>query len=354
MTDTHAMAAVRDAGAGAVGGKSDSRPLLDVRGLRTEFFGRNGRVRAVDDVSLSVERGAVLGLVGESGCGKSATALSLMMLLPRDVGSVVGGRIEFDGRDLTKLESRELEDIRGRDIAMVFQDPMVSLNPSRTIEVQITETLRRHTDISKHDAKAEAKRLLEEVELPRAGELLRAYPHQLSGGMRQRVMIASAIACKPKLLIADEPTTALDATVQRQILTLLDRLRREHGMAMILITHSMGVVAQVADDVAVMYAGQVVERASVAQIFETPEHPYTEALFAAMPQSATGDLRKARLAAIAGRPPDLADPPSGCRFAPRCPHVDLDPRCREAPVELLEVRPGQFARSHHPRSRRRA
>jgi peptide/nickel transport system ATP-binding protein len=333
-------------------GAASPRPLLEVRNLRTEFFGRTGPVHAVDDVSFTVDRGAVLGVVGESGCGKSATALSVMMLIPPRVGRVAGGTIEFDGRDLTTLAERELEDIRGRDIAMVFQDPMVSLNPSRTVGSQITESLRRHTDISRAAATREAQRLLEEVELPRAKDLLRSYPHQLSGGMRQRVMIAIAISCNPKLLIADEPTTALDATVQRQILTLLDRLRRDHAMAMILITHSMGVVAQVADDVAVMYAGQIVEGASVEQIFETPEHPYTEALFGALPQTATGDLRRARLAAIPGRPPDLSDPPAGCRFAPRCPHVDLDPRCREQAVHLVEIRPGQSVRSLHPKSRR--
>jgi oligopeptide/dipeptide ABC transporter ATP-binding protein len=327
-------------------------PLLAVHGLSTEFHGRTGRVQAVDGISFSLERGSVLGLVGESGCGKSATALSLMMLIPRHVGRVSGGSIVFDGRDLTQLGERELEDVRGSEIAMVFQDPMVSLNPSRTVGAQITETLRRHRDISKGDAAREAMRLLEEVELPRPKNLLRSYPHQLSGGMRQRVMIAIAISCNPKLLIADEPTTALDATVQRQILDLLDRLCREHRMAMIIITHSMGVVARVADDVAVMYAGQIVESGSVRQIFETPEHPYTEALFNALPQTATGDIRRARLAAIPGRPPDLSDPPSGCRFAPRCPHVDLDPQCRTQPVGLVEIRPGQSVRTLHPRSTR--
>jgi peptide/nickel transport system ATP-binding protein len=332
--------------------ESPRRPLLEVRGLRTEFFGRTGPVHAVDDVSFSVAHGGVLGVVGESGCGKSATALSVMRLIPPRVGRVAGGTIEFDGRDLTTLAERELEDIRGRDIGMVFQDPMVSLNPSRTVGSQITESLRRHTDSSRGAATREAQRLLEEVELPRAKDLLRSYPHQLSGGMRQRVMIAIAIACNPKLLIADEPTTALDATVQRQILTLLDRLRREHDMAMILITHSMGVVAQVADEVAVMYAGQIVESASVEQIFETPEHPYTEALFGALPQTASGDPRRARLAAIPGRPPDLSDHPAGCRFAPRCRYADSDPRCREQPVDLVEIRPGQLVRTLHPRSRR--
>jgi peptide/nickel transport system ATP-binding protein len=338
-----------DAQAAAVPQQS---PLLEVRGLHTEFFGRTGPVRAVDDVSFTVDRGAVLGVVGESGCGKSATALSLMRLIPKHVGRVTAGNVLFDGRDLTTLRERELEDIRGRDIAQVFQDPMVSLNPTLTVGAQVTETLRRHTDMSRGDTEREAVRLLEEVELPRAQELLRAYPHQLSGGMRQRVMIAIAIACSPKLLIADEPTTALDATVQRQILRLLDRLRREHEMAMILITHSMGVVAQVADHVAVMYAGQIVESGLVRQIFDTPEHPYTEALFAAMPQTSTGDLRRARLAAIPGRPPDLSNPPTGCRFAPRCRYADLDSRCREQPVALIEVRRGHLVRSHHPRSGR--
>ena len=344
--------AVSPTAKGPAGGPES--PLLDVRGLSTEFHGRTGRVQAVDAISFSVDRGSVLGLVGESGCGKSATALSLMMLIPRHVGRVGGGSITFDGRDLTLLGERQLEDVRGREIAMVFQDPMVSLNPSRTIGVQITETLRRHRDISKSDASREAVRLLEEVELPRAKDLLRSYPHQLSGGMRQRVMIAIAISCNPKLLIADEPTTALDATVQRQILELLDRLRQEHRMAMIIITHSMGVVAQVADEVAVMYAGQIVESGSVQQIFETPEHPYTEALFNALPQTATGDIRRARLAAIPGRPPDLSDPPTGCRFAPRCQYAEWDPHCRTRPIDLVEIRPGQRVRTLHPRSRRHA
>jgi oligopeptide/dipeptide ABC transporter ATP-binding protein len=229
---------------------------------------------------------------------------------------------------------------------------MVSLNPSRTVGVQITETLRRHLDMPRKQAKLRAVGLLEEVELPRASTLVDAYPHQLSGGMRQRVMIAIAISCNPQLLIADEPTTALDATVQAQILRLLDRLRRDHGMAVVLITHDMGVVAQIAEEVAVMYAGQIVEHAPVGSIFATPEHPYTEALFGASPQNAPKDLRRGRLTTIPGRPPDLSIPLPGCRFAPRCPYARMDPVCETHPVELVELRPGHFVRSLHPRERR--
>jgi ABC-type dipeptide/oligopeptide/nickel transport system ATPase component len=258
--------------------------LLTVDDLRTSFFTRRGVVRAVDGVSLTLAPGRVLGIVGESGCGKSVTALSIIGLLPRPTGRIVGGRVDFEGRDLVQLSARTLENVRGREIAMIFQDPMTSLNPTAPVGRQITETVRRHLDLSKADADARAIELLEEVRIPNARARLQEYPHQFSGGMRQRVMIAIAVSCRPKLLIADEPTTALDVTVQAQILDLLDELRREHKMAMILITHDMGVVAQAADEVAVMYAGQVVEQAAALELFERPEHPYTEALLGALPQ----------------------------------------------------------------------
>jgi oligopeptide/dipeptide ABC transporter ATP-binding protein len=291
--------------------------LLEVRDLQTHFFTREGVVRAVDGISFSVERGQTLGIVGESGCGKSVTALSIMGLVPKPPAKIVGGEVLFQGRDLTTLSERALSDVRGPEIAMVFQDPMTSLNPTLTIGTQLVETLRRHTQVSRQEARRRAVELLEEVQLPKPEQRLKDYPHRLSGGMRQRVMIALALSCNPALLIADEPTTALDVTVQAQVLDLLDELRRAHDMAMIFITHDMGVIAEVADDVLVMYAGQVVEQASVRELFDRPEHPYTEALLGALPQLEDGAARQQRLTAIPGRPPDLVDPPDGCRFAAR-------------------------------------
>jgi len=232
--------------------------LLEVTDLATHFFTREGVVRAVDGISFSLERGETLGIVGESGCGKSVTALSIMGLIPKPPAKIVSGSVVFDGDDLVKLPEKRLEDLRGREIAMIFQDPMTSLNPTLTIGTQITETIRRHYDVSKKDARKKAIELMEEVQIPRAGERLDDYPHRFSGGMRQRVMIAIALSCDPKLLIADEPTTALDVTVQAAVLDLLDDLRQRHDMAMIIITHDMGVVAEAADDILVMYAGQIV------------------------------------------------------------------------------------------------
>ena len=326
--------------------------LLEVKDLKTYFFMREGVVQAVDGVSFSVEKGKTLGIVGESGCGKSVTALSLMGLIPKPPAKIVEGSVLFEGRDLTKLSDRELEDVRGRQIAMIFQDPMTSLNPTFKIGTQITETLRRHFDISKQDARKRAVELLEEVGIPRAAERLDDYPHQFSGGMRQRVMIAIALSCNPQLLIADEPTTALDVTIQAQILDLLERLRTEHEMAMIIITHDMGVIAEASDDVAVMYAGQFVEQASVFDLFDNPEHPYTEALLGALPQLEGEGIRDGRLTAIPGRPPDLIEPSIGCRFAPRCAYREQDSCATEA-QELREIRPNHWARTAHPASERR-
>jgi oligopeptide/dipeptide ABC transporter ATP-binding protein len=326
--------------------------LLEVRDLQTHFFMREGVVRAVDGVTFSLEKGKTLGLVGESGCGKSVTALSIMGLIPKPPARIVGGSVRFEGRDLAKLKERELEDIRGKEIAMIFQDPMTSLNPTIKISTQITEVLRRHLDMSKEQARRRAIELLEEVRIPNAAERLNDYPHRFSGGMRQRVMIASALACNPKLLIADEPTTALDVTIQAGILDLLDELRREYEMAMIIITHDMGVVAETADNIAVMYAGQIVEYAPALDLFERPEHPYTEALLAALPQLEAEDAREGRLTAIPGLPPSLIDPPDGCRFAPRCPYAGEDDPCTENPQELREVRTGHLVRSAHPTSER--
>jgi peptide/nickel transport system ATP-binding protein len=326
--------------------------LLDVRDLRTYFSTRDGDVKAVDGVSFSVEPGKVLGIVGESGCGKSVTALSIMGLIPKPPARIAGGSIRFEGTELTELSERELEDVRGRQIAMIFQDPMTSLNPTLTIGTQITETLRRHLGLSKHEAKRCAATLLEEVRIPNATARLDDYPHRYSGGMRQRVMIAIALSCNPKLLIADEPTTALDVTVQADILDLLEELRTVHEMAMILITHDMGVVAEAADDIVVMYAGQVVEHSTTLELFDRPEHPYTEALLAALPSLESEHGRSSRLTAIPGRPPDLLDPPPACRFAPRCRFADLDDYCTVEPPELREVRGGHWVRSAHPASER--
>jgi oligopeptide/dipeptide ABC transporter ATP-binding protein len=326
--------------------------LLEVRDLHTFFRTRAGEVRAVDGVSFDVEAGEMLGIVGESGCGKSVTVLSLTGLV-QPPGRVVEGSAVFQGRDLTKLKGRELEDIRGRDIGMIFQDPMTSLNPTLTIGTQITETLRRHLGMDKKQARKRAAELLDEVHIPNAAQRLDDYPHRYSGGMRQRVMIAMAMACNPKLLIADEPTTALDVTVQAGVLDLFHELRAQHDMAVIIITHDMGVVAETANNIIVMYAGQIVEQASALDLFDRPEHPYTEALLAALPQLEGDGIREGRLLSIPGRPPDLIDPPPGCRFAPRCAYAGHDD-CAAVLPELREIRHDHWVRSQHPASERAA
>jgi oligopeptide/dipeptide ABC transporter ATP-binding protein len=326
--------------------------LLEVRELQTHFFTREGVVRAVDGVSFELEKGKTLGIVGESGCGKSVTALSIMGLIPKPPAQIVGGEVFFEGRDLTRLSERQLEDVRGKEISMIFQDPMTSLNPTLKIGTQITEVIRRHYGTSKDEARKRAVGLLEEVHIPKAASRLDDYPHRFSGGMRQRVMIAIALACNPKLLIADEPTTALDVTVQAQVLDLLEELRQSHDMAMIIITHDMGVVAEVADDIVVMYAGQIVEHATTLDLFDHPEHPYTEALLGALPQIEGEGIREGRLTAIPGRPPDLIDPPEACRFGPRCPYASRNDSCTTVMPELREIRPGHFVRSAHPASER--
>jgi oligopeptide transport system ATP-binding protein len=328
--------------------------LLEVKDLRTHFFTREGVVQAVDGVSFTLEKGKTLGIVGESGCGKSVTALSLMGLIPKPPAKIVSGEVLFDGKDLTKLSEGQLQHIRGNEMSMIFQDPMTSLNPTLKIGLQITETIHAHRDVSRTDARKRAVELLDEVGIPKAADRLDDYPHRFSGGMRQRVMIAIALACNPRLLIADEPTTALDVTIQAQILDLLDQLRQEHEMAMILITHDMGVVAETADDVIIMYAGQIVEQASGFDLFDNPEHPYTEALLGALPQL-EGDereIRASRLTAIPGRPPDLVNPPEACRFAARCPYADSGDTCSTVEPQLREIRPGHWVRSAHPTSER--
>jgi oligopeptide/dipeptide ABC transporter ATP-binding protein len=326
--------------------------LLEVDNLQTHFFTREGVVRAVDGVSFAVDKGKTLGVVGESGCGKSVTALSIMRLLPQPPAKIVGGEVRFEGLDLVQLPESSLEDVRGNEIAMIFQDPMTSLNPTLRIGTQITETMEAHLGYDKAQARKRAIELLEEVRIPNAKDRLDDYPHRFSGGMRQRVMIAIAISCNPKLLIADEPTTALDVTVQAGVLDLLEELQEEHEMAMIVITHDMGVVAEVADDIAVMYAGQIVEQATALELFDHPEHPYTEALLGALPQIEGAGIREGRLTAIPGRPPDLGNPPAACRFAPRCPFADRDDSCAKEMPELREVRPGHLVRSAHPASER--
>jgi oligopeptide/dipeptide ABC transporter ATP-binding protein len=324
--------------------------LLEVDDLRTFVKTREGEEHAVDGDSDDRDARKTLGIEGESGCGKSVAALSIMGLV-QSPGRVVSGSVRFGGQELTTLKQRQLEDIRGRDIGMIFQDPMTSLNPTLTIGTQITETLRRHVDMSRQQARKRAVELLQEVHIPNASRRLDDYPHRYSGGMRQRVMIAIAIACNPTLLIADEPTTALDVTVQAGVLDLLEELREEHAMAMIIITHNMGVVAETADDIAVMYAGQIVEQATALDLFDNPEHPYTEALLGALPDLDETDARNARLVSIPGRPPDLLAPPEACRFAPRCKYAGMDD-CAVVPPELREIRTSHWVRSAHPASER--
>ncbi|PWS37613.1 ABC transporter ATP-binding protein [Falsiroseomonas bella] len=315
-------------------------PALTIRGLRTEFR-INGRWHAaVRDLSLDLMRDETLALVGESGCGKSVTALSVMGLVQPPYGRVARGRIVLDERDLTGLPEREMERIRGNRMAMIFQEPMTSLNPVMTVGDQVAETLRIHRGLDRKAALDRARQLFEEVKIPSAAQRLGEYPHQFSGGMRQRVMIAIALACNPIVLLADEPTTALDVTIQAQVLGLLADLRAKTGTAVLFITHNLGVVAQIADRVAVMYAGEVVEQGPVGTIFANPQHPYTRALFSAIPRL---DAPGQALSAIPGRVPPLDAMPPGCRFAPRCP---LKRAGCEAEQTLAEVAPGHAARCH--------
>jgi oligopeptide/dipeptide ABC transporter ATP-binding protein len=295
---------------------SEPDALLHVQGLRTHFFTNDGVVRAVDGVDLSVRQGETLGLVGESGCGKSITALTVMRLLSRP-GRAVAGRVIFNGRNLLELSEEEMEDVRGNDIAMIFQEPMTSLNPVFRVGDQIGEALQRHLGVSRDEAGDRVVDLFTTVGIPSPERRVREYPHQMSGGMRQRVMIAMALACKPKLLIADEPTTALDVTIQAQILELIKELKRTQNMAVIMITHDLGVIAEVAQNVAVMYAGKIVERAPVEELFASPQHPYTQGLLGSIPSP---DKLGRRLDVIRGVVPHPLNLPPGCTFAPRCPH----------------------------------
>jgi peptide/nickel transport system ATP-binding protein len=314
-------------------------PLIDIKGLRVLFHGDDGRTtHAVDSVDLFVARGATLGLVGESGCGKSVTSLAIMGLLPKR-SAEISGAISFDGFDLLDTPDETLRDLRGNRLAMIFQEPMTSLNPSFTIGDQIIETILRHRGGSRRAARDRAIALLRRVHIPSPDKRIDDYPHKLSGGMRQRVMIAMALACDPHLLIADEPTTALDVTLQAQILELMRELREESGAAIILITHDLGVVAEVCDEVAVMYAGEIVERAAVDELFASPQHPYTVGLLGSIPRL---DRRTEHLATIEGMVPNMANPPAGCRFAARCPFVAEI--CVKAPPPLRELTPGHASR----------
>ena len=314
-------------------------PLLVIDDLKTWFFTRDGILRAVDGLSYRLDRGEMLGIVGESGCGKSVGALSILGLIPMPPGRIVAGSIRFRGRELVGLDEPAMREIRGNDISVIFQEPMTSLNPVMRVGRQIAEPLILHQGLSKRDAYARAAEMLDLVRVPDARRRLDEYPHQLSGGTRQRVMIAIALACRPDVLIADEPTTALDVTIQAQILDLMRGLRRDTSTAIILITHDLGVVAEMADDVAVMYAGQIVERAPVATLFARPEHPYTVGLLGSIPRL---DEKRERLPSIEGRVPDMTQPPEGCRFAARCPFVE--PACRTAVATLIEVAPGHLSR----------
>ncbi|WP_413990786.1 ABC transporter ATP-binding protein [Labrys okinawensis] len=313
--------------------------LLDVRGLETHFFGEDSVTRALGGVSFQVKSGETLGIVGESGCGKSVTALSVLRLLPKRSAKTVSGEVNFQGRDLLKLSEGEMRNVRGNEIAMIFQEPMTSLNPVHTVGRQIAEAVEIHTKASRSEAMAKAEEMLHLVSIADPKRRLTNYPHEMSGGMRQRVMIAMALACTPKLLIADEPTTALDVTIQAQILRLVVDLKERTGTAVMFITHDLGVVAETCQRVIVMYAGQIVEQANVVDLFSRPAHPYTQGLLRSMPDPRRG--RQNRLAEIPGIVPSLREPIVGCSFAPRCPHaVEI---CRTKTPSLREIEPNHAA-----------
>jgi len=315
-----------------------AEPLLDIRGLKTWFKTDDGMVRAVDGVSLSIDRGETLGVVGESGCGKTVTARSVLKLIDMPPGRFEAGEILWQGRDLVPLDDAEMNKIRAREIAIIFQEPMTSLNPVYTVGDQIAEVIALHQKLSRKQAMIGAAEMLKLVNIPNPERRVNDYPHQFSGGMRQRVMIAMALSCQPKLLIADEPTTALDVTIQAQILELMQEMKERFGMAIMLITHAMGVVAETTQRVVVMYAGKVVEEAPVGALFGDPRHPYTQGLIRSIPRVDRSAGRQARLESIPGTVPSLLNPPPGCRFAARCRYVM--PACTEAIPPLKEVAPG--------------
>ena len=313
--------------------------LLEVKDLKTHFFTMDGVVKAVDGVSYDIEEGETLGLVGESGCGKSVSALSVMRLIPNPPGEIVSGEILLDGEYILKVDMEDMRNIRGAKISMVFQEPMTSLNPVLTVERQLTETLQLHMGMSKEESQREGVNLLSRVGIPDPESRIKQYPHQFSGGMRQRVMIAMALSCNPRLIIADEPTTALDVTIQAQILDLMKSLTTEFGVALIVITHNLGVVARYADRVNIMYAGKVIERGNAREIYANPRHPYTVGLLRSVPRL---DLpRRAKLDPIEGQPPDLIHLPGGCSFAPRCKWA-VD-KCKTDIPELTEAGEGHLS-----------
>lgn len=315
--------------------------LLEVKNLSTHFFTRAGTIKAADDVSFAIESGSTLALVGESGSGKSVTSLSIMRLVP-PAGRIVAGEIIFNDRDLMKLDDDQMRRLRGREVAMIFQDPMTSLNPVYTVGDQISEAIALHQRLTRKKAWAKAVEMMKRVKIPDAERRASDYPHQLSGGMRQRVMIAMALSCKPKLLIADEPTTALDVTIQAEILELLKNLRQDFDLSMLLITHDLGVVAETADRVAVMYAGRIVEEAPVRESFHNPRHPYTEGLLRSVPRLTDEGMKQRRLETIEGTVPNLVHLPQGCKFAPRCAYVIEE--CRKEEIPLLAVNAEHRAR----------
>jgi oligopeptide/dipeptide ABC transporter ATP-binding protein len=314
-----------------------SGKLVEIRNLKTHFYTEDGISPAVDGVNLYINRGETLAVVGESGCGKSVTSLSVMRLIPSPPGKIVDGEILFEGRDLLKLPEAEMRKIRGNDISMIFQEPMTSLNPIYTIGDQILETINQHRGLSRKQSLDKAVEMLRLVGIPLPEKRVNEYPHQLSGGMRQRVMIAMALACNPKLLIADEPTTALDVTIQAQILELMRKLKQDLGMGIMLITHDLGIVAEMAKRVVVMYAGKVIEESDVVSIFKRPLHPYTEGLLDSVPRI---DSKLEKLHVIDGMVPNPLQLPAGCRFSPRCPHAFA--RCRERQPDLEQVAPGRY------------
>jgi oligopeptide/dipeptide ABC transporter ATP-binding protein len=320
--------------------------LLEVNNLKTYFFTRSGVVKAVDDISFTMKPGETLGVVGESGCGKSVTALSVIRLVANPPGKIVGGEINFNGENILEKNQEEMTELRGSKISMIFQDPMTSLNPVFTVGFQIAETVKRHRkDVNSDQAWKRAVEMLDLVRIPDAKRRAKSYPHEFSGGMRQRVMIAIALACNPQLLIADEPTTALDVTIQAQVLELMKGLSHEFGTAVMLITHDLGVVAGTCQHVNVMYAGGIIESAPVKQIFESPAHPYTVGLLESIPR--LNEERGSRLTPIPGQPPDLLNPPTGCPYAARCPKVQ--PRCRQEKPKLMSVGRGeQIAACYYP------
>jgi len=330
------------------GSATDDEKVLEVENLQTHFFTRTGIARAVDGVSFDVRRGETLGLVGESGCGKSVTSLSILRLVPDPPGRIVGGAVRFDGRDLLALSEDEMKKVRGNDVSMIFQEPMTSLNPVFTIGAQIAEAILLHQGLSKKAAMDKAVEMLKLVHIPEPQRRVREYPHQLSGGMRQRVMIAMALSCNPRVLIADEPTTALDVTIQAQILDLILELQERLGTAVVMITHDLGVIAEVARRVVVMYAGRKIEEADVVPLFKEPLHPYTHGLLASVPHLdllAGKEQKKTRLAEIKGIVPPLTALPVGCNFAPRCPHAD--DKCRGEYPPYEQKRSGHWAACWH-------